>query len=226
MDVPSISPFRAMTKNVNILICDDHPLVVDGLKSLLSGVAHFQIVGQANGEKELNEVLFSTPADVLLLDLHLSDGDGLELCKKINKSHPELRILGFSAIEDLAVVTNFLKSGAQGYILKTTPSDKIIEAVQKVADGESYLHPDMAMAMMKQQPSSSTSQHQYVPRLSVREKEVLKLIIQERTTSEIAEQLFISVNTVETHRNHLMQKLGARNLAGLVRIAMEKGLND
>lgn len=215
-----------MYKQVNIVICDDHPLVVDGLKSLLSSVAHFNIAGKANGEAELNQVLSNTDADVLILDLHLGDGDGMELCKKISKSHPALRILGFSAIEDLAVVSNFLKSGAKGYILKTTPSDKIIEAVQNVANGESYLHPDMAVAMMKQQQTNASSQHQYVPRLSMREKEVLRLIIQERTTSEIAEQLFISVNTVETHRNHLMQKLGARNLAGLVRIAMEKGLHE
>lgn len=215
-----------MSRKIRILICDDHPLVVDGLKSLLSQEKEFEVVATANGEQTLVECFASVVPDVLLLDLHLSDGDGMELCKRVHKQFPQVRIIGFSAVEDIAVVSHFLKSGAQGYVLKTAPSTQIIEAIQRVVVGESYLDSAMAVAMMKQTKSNATSQHNYVPRLSVREREVLRLILQERTTSEIAETLFISVNTVETHRNHLMQKLGARNLAGLVRLAIEKGLAD
>lgn len=215
-----------MSDKIRIVLCDDHPLVLDGLQSLLAGVPDMDVVATANGERALDECLLQSIPDILLLDLHLGDGDGMELCKKVNKQFPHVRIIGFSAVEDYAVVSHFLKAGAQGYVLKTAPSAQIIEAIKRVAAGETFLDSTVAMAMMKQSKSNTTSQSQYVPRLSMREKEVLKLILQERTTSEIAETLFISTNTVETHRNHLMQKLGARNLAGLVRIAIEKGLAD
>jgi DNA-binding NarL/FixJ family response regulator len=214
-----------MAETIKVILCDDHPLVLEGLKQLLANHAEISLVAVTNGAVMLQEVLHTTDAAILLLDLHLKDGDGLELCKVLTKSQPQLKIIGLSGVEDVAVISSFIKNGAQGYLLKTADGDRIIHAIKTVHQGGQYIDETVANLMIEHlTKANKTKDEGYIPRLSVREKEVLKLIIDERTTNEIAETLFISVNTVETHRNHLMQKLGARNLAGLVRIAIEKGL--
>jgi DNA-binding NarL/FixJ family response regulator len=214
-----------MAETIKVILCDDHPLVLEGLKQLLANHAEISLVAVTNGAVMLQEVLHTTDAAILLLDLHLKDGDGLELCKVLTKSQPQLKIIGLSGVEDVAVISSFIKNGAQGYLLKTADGDRIIHAIKTVHQGGQYIDETVASLMIEHlTKANKTKDEGYIPRLSIREKEVLKLIIDERTTNEIAETLFISVNTVETHRNHLMQKLGARNLAGLVRIAIEKGL--
>jgi DNA-binding NarL/FixJ family response regulator len=162
---------------------------------------------------------------VLLLDLHLQDGDGMDLCRKISKTNPGLKVLGLSGVEDPGVISHFLKNGAKGYLLKSAGGAEILDGIRKVNSGDEYLSNEIKLQVIKQiSDATKRSSSGYIPNLSMREKEVLKLIVDELTTQEIAEKLFISVNTVETHRNHLLQKLGAKNVAGLVRIALEKGL--
>lgn len=207
-----------MTK-IDIILCDDHPLIIDGLAKLLNSQKDMHVVAQASTAIELEKIIPQYPQAILLLDFSLPDGDGLELCKKWSKS---IRIIGFSGIEDIAVIKHFLKYGAKGYISKSSQQEDLIHAILQVAQGKDYLHPDIAIAIATSTPLQSKAN--FIPKLSMREKEVLALIVAENTTQEIAEKLFISVNTVESHRNHLLQKLGAKNLAGLVRIALEKGL--
>lgn len=214
-----------MANKISVVLCDDHPLVLEGLQKLIASSKDLSISAACSSAAELNEYFANHSADILLLDLHLKDGDGMDLCKSLSKKIPSLKIIGLSGVEDTTVIAHFLKNGASGYLLKTTEGDKILEAIRKVHSGGQFLDESVSMAVLQQlsgKPSSSSSS--YIPKLSMREKEVLRLILNERTTQEIADELFISVNTVETHRNHLMQKLGARNLAGLVRIAIEKGL--
>jgi DNA-binding NarL/FixJ family response regulator len=214
-----------MDNTISVILCDDHPLVLDGLKQILSSEKDVKVVASCSGAHELNSYLDINEADVLMLDLHLKDGDGMELCKSLSKKFSSLKIIGLSSVEDTTVISHFLRNGASGYLLKTASADKILEAIRKVHSGNQYLDENVSMAMLlKMNGNSSVQGSSYLPKLSMREKDVLRLIVNERTTQEIADELFISVNTVETHRNHLMQKLGARNLAGLVRIALEKGL--
>jgi DNA-binding NarL/FixJ family response regulator len=198
---------------------------LEGLQKLISSSEDLSVAAACSGAAELTEYLGSHSADILLLDLHLKDGDGMDLCKILSKKYPNLKIIGLSGVEDTTVISHFLKNGASGYLLKTTSGDKILEAILKVHSGGQYLDDTIYMAVLEQLTGKSNpSGTSYIPKISMREKDVLRLILNERTTQEIADELFISVNTVETHRNHLMQKLGARNLAGLVRIAIEKGL--
>ena len=204
---------------INIILCDDHPLILDGLEKLFNGEQDMQVIGKAHSAASLNALLEHQQDAIVLLDFSLPDGDGLELCKRWSKS---FRIIGFTGIEDLAVIRHFLKNGAKGYLTKSTPNDEILLAVRQVHAGKEYLNPEIALALATSNPIHPNPH--YIPKLSIREKEVLQLIVAEHTTQEIADKLFISVNTVETHRNHLLQKLGAKNLAGLVRIALEKGL--
>jgi DNA-binding NarL/FixJ family response regulator len=204
---------------INIILCDDHPLILDGLEKLFNAQADMQVIGKANSAQTLNTLLPDHSQAILLLDFSLPDGDGLELCKMWSK---KFSIIGFTGVEDLAVIKHFLKNGAKGYLTKSTPNDEILGAIRQVHAGKDYLHPHIAMALATSNPIHPNPH--YIPKLSLREKEVLELIVAENTTQEIAEKLFISVNTVETHRNHLLQKLGAKNLAGMVRIAIEKGL--
>jgi DNA-binding NarL/FixJ family response regulator len=204
---------------INIILCDDHPLILDGLEKLFRNEPDMCVIGKAHSASWLNALLENLQDAILLLDFSLPDGDGLELCKKWSKA---FRIIGFTGIEDLAVIKHFLKNGARGYLSKSAPNEEILLAIRDVHAGKNYLNPEIALALATSNPIHPNPH--YIPKLSLREKEILQLIIAEHTTQEIAEKLFISVNTVETHRNHLLQKLGAKNLAGLVRIAIEKGL--
>ena len=204
---------------INIILCDDHPLILEGLEKLLNSQRDMKVIGKANSAASLNALLPSLDPGILLLDFSLPDGDGLELCKKWSKN---FSIIGFTGVEDLTVIKHFIKNGAKGYLPKSATNDEILQAIQIVSEGRDFLPAEIALALATSNPIHPNPH--YIPKLSMREKEVLSLIISEHTTQEIADKLFISVNTVETHRNHLLQKLGAKNLAGLVRIALEKGL--
>lgn len=204
---------------INIILCDDHPLILEGLEKLLNSQRDMQVIGKANSAASLNALLPSLDPGILLLDFSLPDGDGLELCKKWSKN---FSIIGFTGVEDLTVIKHFIKNGAKGYLPKSATNDEILQAIQIVSEGRDFLPAEIALALATSNPIHPNPH--YIPKLSMREKEVLSLILSEHTTQEIADKLFISVNTVETHRNHLLQKLGAKNLAGLVRIALEKGL--
>ena len=204
---------------INIILCDDHPLILEGLEKLLNSQRDMKVIGKANSAASLNALLPSLDPGILLLDFSLPDGDGLELCKKWSKN---FSIIGFTGVEDLTVIKHFIKNGAKGYLPKSATNDEILQAIQIVSEGRDFLPAEIALALATSNPIHPNPH--YIPKLSMREKEVLSLILSEHTTQEIADKLFISVNTVETHRNHLLQKLGAKNLAGLVRIALEKGL--
>ncbi len=224
-----------MAEKINILLCDDHPLVLDGLKQLLEKEKDFKVIAACESAAQLNTVLTTNlsifisaePRQflILLLDLHLKDGDGLELCKQISKQHEEIKIIGLSGVEDAAVISTFLKNGGKSYLTKSSSGVEIVNAIRAVAKGEDYLSKEISSLLLKHiQSPKARGSSDYIPKLSMREKEVLQLIVNENTTQEIAEKLFISVNTVETHRNNLLQKLDVKNVAGLVRVAMEKGL--
>lgn len=204
---------------IDVILCDDHPLILDALEKLINAQSDMRVLAKVSSVAALTAVLESGQNALVLLDFSLPDGDGLTISKKFSKAFD---IIGFTGIEDISVIKHFMKSGARGYLSKDADNDEILIAMRQVASGNDYLRPDIAMALATNQSVKPAGS--YIPKLSMRELDVLRLIIDEFTTQEIADKLFISVNTVETHRNHLMQKLGAKNLAGMVRIALEKGL--
>lgn len=211
----------------NILIADDHTMFVDGMESILTGETDLKVEGRSYDGPSVIEFLGKHPVDLVLLDVNLPGMNGIEVCKEITNNHPKVKVLAISMFNEESFVSEILNNGAKGYILKNTGRDELLKAIRTVAGGESYFSQDVTETIMKglmNQRKASSKNNAFFPKLSRREKEVLKLIAQEFTTQEIADALFISLKTVESHRASLLSKLNARNSVGLIRIAMENNL--
>lgn len=207
---------------INVFIVDDHQVVLDGIQSMLDAADGMSLVGLARNGQETLEFLKVNTVDVALIDINLPGMDGIELCKLIVKNHPKIKVLALTTFNEVSFITNIIKGGASGYLLKNTSKEELITAINTVSQGEQYLSKEVQEKLIS--ASFGKKDTSFIPKLTRREKEVLKLITEEFTTKEIAEKLFISDATVETHRLHLLNKLGARNTAGLVKTAIQKGL--
>lgn len=209
---------------ITLAITDDHFMVVEGLKTMLKNVEDLKIIDTYHTIKDTVEGITNNVPDVLLLDINLTDGNGIDLCKTLKQSHKNLKIIAISNLEDIAFVKQIIKNGANGYLLKNTDKTELIKAIKAVQNDELFLPESLKRLLLNDslgKPSNSTF---FIPNLTRREKEVLALIVKEFTSEEIANELFITVKTVEAHRSNLIQKLSVKNVAGLVRVALEKGL--
>jgi DNA-binding NarL/FixJ family response regulator len=216
-----------MAPPVRILIVDDHKALAEGLQNLLDKEPAVEVVGVAHDGRGALELAGSTQADVMLLDIGLPDMDGIEVCAQLASGHPMLKVLALSMHQEEAFVTAMLEAGAKGYLIKSAGRGEILEAIASVVHGGTHFSPEVTQLLINRLVSgqrAGKATEPWDPGLTERESEVLQLIVQEHTSAEIAGKLHIGVSTVETHRRHLMEKLGARNSAGLVRIAMERGL--
>lgn len=214
---------------INILIADDHTMFVDGMESILKSEPDLYVVGRSYDGPSVIEFLKNNKVNIVLLDVNLPGMNGIDVCKEISASFPEVRVLAISMFNEESFVSEILNNGAKGYILKNTGREELLKAIRTVANGESYFSKEVTETIMKSlmnQRKASSKTSAFYPKLSRREKEVLKLIAQEYTTQEIADNLYISLKTVESHRASLLSKLNARNSVGLVRIALENNLLD
>lgn len=207
---------------IDVLIVDDHQVVLDGLSSMLEQVEEINLVGQAMNGPDALDFMLKNKVDVAIIDINLPGMDGIELCENIFKRHNEMRVLALTTYNEISFITNIMKCGASGYLLKNTTGEELITAIKTAYSGEQYLSKEVKEKLIS--ASFGKKDSTFIPKLTRREKEVLKLIMDEMTTKEIAEKLFISAATAETHRLHLLNKLGARNTAGLVKTAIQKGL--
>ena len=213
----------------NILIADDHTMFVDGMESILKDEVDFFVIGRSYDGPSVIQFINGHTVDVVLLDVNLPGMNGIEVCKEITQHHPNVKVLAISMFNEESFVSEILNNGAKGYILKNTGREELLKAIRTVAKGDSYFSNEVTETIMKglmNQRKASSKNNAFYPKLSRREKEVLKLIAQEFTTQEIADSLYISLKTVESHRSSLLSKLNARNRVGLVRIAMENSLLD
>jgi len=215
---------------INVLIADDHKMFVDGIDSILTAENDIKVVGRCYDGPSVIQFVEEHTVDLLLLDVNLPGMTGIEVCKNLRQNGNATKIIAISMFNEESFVTEILNNGAQGYILKNTGREELLTAIKTVHGGKSYFSDDVTQTimkgLMKQRKASKKSSLGLLPKISRREKEVLKLIVQEHTTQEIANKLFISLKTVESHRSSLLAKLDARNSAGLVRIAMENNLLD
>jgi DNA-binding NarL/FixJ family response regulator len=208
---------------IEVAITDDHTIVIEGIRTML----------KTNKEITISQS-FTTIADtfsglgehiqVLLLDINLPDGNGIAACKELLQKFPGLRIIALTNFEDVAFIKQIIKNGALGYLLKNTDKTELVTAIKTVLEGQRYLPQHISQMLLNESLGKNNPSSYFNPKLTSREKEILDLIIKEFTTEEIAAKIFISVKTVESHRSNLIQKLGVKNTAGLVRIAFEKGL--
>lgn len=214
--------------SIRLVIADDHQLMLDGLRAMLSESEKVEIVGTAKNGKELLELLDNTPADVIMLDINMPQMDGIQATSQIKEKFPETKILIVSTHDDTRLVKEIYKLGAKGYVLKTAGQQTLIDAVHAIAKGKTYFSPEiqnkLTEAFLEGQQKENPNEAMLPISLTRREKEILKLIAMEYTGKEIASELHISINTVETHRKNLLRKLKAKNTAGLVKYAMKHDL--
>ena len=214
---------------IKVFIVDDHQILIDAIKQHLDKEEDIECIGFAqNGTMDMLKIPMTT-ADVILMDISLPDTNGVELTKKLMHENPEYKIIGLSSHLEISIVKKMLKYGALGYVSKSTSIGEMDKAIRTVYTGEKYLDENISKIYIESLMGSDKAKiksHSYIPDLTKREKEVLSLISEEFTTQEISKKLYISTNTVETHRKNLMNKFQVRNSVGLVKKALEFKLID
>lgn len=214
---------------IKILLADDHKMFIEGMDSLLADQSDIDIVGHALHGNEVLEFVDNQDVDLILLDVNMPDLDGIEISKQVKSKSPETRILAVTMHNEESFLTNMIKNGASGYILKNTGKEELLLAINTVMEGKNYFSKEVTENLLhSMMPGEKRASRMHSPEIKIsrREKEVLKLICEEYTTPEIADKLCISLNTVESHRSNLLTKLNVRNLAGLVRVAINNRLID
>jgi two-component system response regulator NreC len=208
------------------MIADDHPLVRSGLRALLERDGEFQVIAEAADGYEAIDLAVLHKPDVILLDVGMPRLSGPDAAQSISQKLPAARIVMLSMHSDEAYVLRALKAGARGYLLKASPEADVIAAIRAVASGNAYFSPSITKLLVEEYVVEARRRgvEDSYDLLSTREKEILQLLASGKTNREIAELLFISVSTVETHRNNVFQKLHLHNLAELILYAVRKGL--
>ena len=195
---------------------DDHYMVVEGIRSLLVGERSVEWLGHAMNAASCLDFLKHNLPDVILMDVNLPDKSGTDLCKEVKNRHPSVLVLGLSTFNQQAVVRNMIDNGASGYLLKNATKEELLEAVSTVLNGGTYFSIEVVDSLYE-----SRSQQLLITR---REKEVLQLISEGLTNAEIAEKLFISIPTVNTHRKSILEKFEVKNTATMIAKAIKTGL--
>lgn len=207
---------------VKIAIADDHELIIQGLSLMLDNLPGIQIVLKNQGGLNLLEKLQECSPDILLLDIQMPAVSGIDLCKDITKQLPHIKIIALTNFNESYYVKQMLRNGARGYLLKNTDLETLVKATEEVHAGKLFLDPHVQHLLLEQLTHTRTNRT--ATKLTRRENEILKLIAEEQSNQEIADKLFISLRTVETHRLNLAQKLSAKNTVALVKEAMKRGL--
>ncbi len=208
---------------IRIAIADDHPMVIDGLHKMLAEAENIEISDTyMNGVELLNGLEFSVP-DILLLDIQLPDHTGDELTPVILKKHPSLKILALTNFDSIIYVNNMIRNGAKGYLLKTTSKQTLLEAIDAIYDGQEFIAASLR-EKMQLQTSRVNRTVSTKSSLTTREKEILQFVVNGNTDQEIAEQLFLSLNSVKHYRKCILLKMDVKNTAALVSKALRMGL--
>jgi len=205
-------------ENIRVLIVDDHPMVIEGMKSLLSNIGFVEVAGVAMNAFEAVAVLKTTQVQVAIVDINLPDINGIELTKKIKTDYPAVQVLAMSTFKERSYISQMIHNGASGYLVKSASKEEIEEAILSAHEGKLYLSLDINTIDVNKHLNTP------LPVISTREKEVLQLIADGLTNPQIAAQLFISLHTVDSHRKNLLTKFGVSNTATLIKIAVRNNM--
>lgn len=199
---------------IKVFITDDHYMVIEGIRSLLQNETGIEWVGHASNGASCLAFLQQQLPDIILMDINLPEISGIDLCKQVRLKYPSVFVIGLSTFNQQSFIQKMIDNGASGYVLKNATKEELLEAIQTVAKGKTYLSHEAAQSLRK-------SNNAEKPVLTSREKEVLELIANGMTNNEIAQQLFLSVATVDTHRKNLLAKFNCRNIASLIKFAVQ-----
>lgn len=214
---------------IRLMLADDHAILRDGLRALLAAEPGIELVGEASNGAELLILLASTPADVVLVDVNMPVLDGFETTTELQQRFPEVKVLVLSMLDHEHYVLRMLQAGALGYVLKNAAFQEITYAIRTVAAGQRFLCSEIGLNMLYKAAgggptgSSELAEPAGGVGLTARELEVLKLIAEGLTNSEVADKLFTSKRTIETHRQNIIGKTGAKNTAALIKLAVRQG---
>lgn len=204
---------------VKVFIVDDHTVLIEGIYSLLQHERGVSVVGYATSAANCISFFERSTADVILMDISLPDMNGIELCKQVKRNWPGIMVLALSTFNQGTYVRKMMEAGASGYLLKNAGKTEIVEAIGLVSKGKTYFSFDAGQAL-----KSIARLQDTIPPLTRREKEILALIAEGMTNNQIASKLFISIDTVDSHRKNLHSKLNVKNTAQLIRFAIESNL--
>jgi DNA-binding NarL/FixJ family response regulator len=202
---------------IKVIVVEDHPIMVEGLKNILRSDAGIELNGDYGDGKSVLQALEKGQPDVILMDVNLPDISGVTLCGEVKKKYEDVKIIALSIHDEQPVIHSMLQNGASGYVLKNALGNEIIRAIYAIMDGEEYLCSSTKEALK----NADMELLKAIPRITRREKEILQLIGKGLTTMQIADQLFISTHTVESHRKNLMEKFGVNNTTSVVKLASE-----
>lgn len=198
---------------VKVFIVDDHYMVIEGIRSLLQHEKNIEWMGHAMRADSCLAFLKQQQPDVILMDINLPDKSGIDLCKEVKEKYPSVFIVALSTFSQQSFIQKMMDNGASSYVVKNATGQELIEAIEAVMKGKIYMSDEVSQILRMQETVNIV--------LTRREKEVLELIADGMTNPEIAEKLFISVTTVDTHRKNLLAKLEAKNTASLVKLALQ-----
>ncbi len=199
---------------IKVFIVDDHYMVIEGIRSLLQNEEGIEWSGHATNAASCVAFLQQQLPDVILMDINLPDKNGIDLCKEVKEKYPSVFILGLSTFNQQSFIQKMMNNGASGYVLKNATQEELMEAIETVSKGKTYLSDEVASSLRKEVLSE-------IPVVTRREKEVLLLIADGLTNAEIAKQLFLSTTTVDTHRKNLLAKFDVKNTASLIKKAAQ-----
>ena len=215
---------------IKLVLTDDHKIIREGIRALLTQDASIEVTGEAASGKELLELLAHTPADIVLLDISMPEMDGIDTMKLLRKKYPDVKVLVLSMLDDERYVHQMLEVGAAGYLLKDISVNEMQSAIKLVAGGVQYISPSLTLDLLRKSKKAplymygKESSSKLYKELSKRETEILQLVSEGYTNAEISEALFTSKRTVETHRQNLLEKTKTKNTAALIKFAVQNGI--
>lgn len=208
-----------------VLLVDDHEIMREGISALLRRYSEFEVVGQAADGRQALEMVSQLEPDIIIMDVGMPNLNGVDATKQLLSINPRLKVMALSTHSDGAVVAKMIKAGAMGYILKESAFEELIEGLNTLLDGRTFLCNKISKVVFSEYIGMvSNSKTINGDGLTGREREVLQLVAEGHTTKEIAEILNLSTKTIDSHREHIMEKLGIRNIAGLTKYAIREGM--
>jgi DNA-binding NarL/FixJ family response regulator len=210
-----------------VLLVDDHEIMREGMSALLRRYSEFEVVGQASDGRQAVEMTEQLRPDIVIMDVGMPNLNGIDATRQLLSSNPKLKIMALSTHSDGSVVAKMIRAGASGYMLKESAFEELVEGLNTVLDGKTFLCKKISKVVFSEYVGLVTNPKAFKgDSLTNREREVLQLVAEGNTTKEIAEILNLSTKTIDSHREHIMEKLGIRNIAGLTKYAIREGLTS